>query len=277
MSAEVELAGGDLLYRVEDGVAWITLNRPDVANALTPSQRNTIIDLLRSCDEDRAVRAIVLGSTGSHFCGGADLRNEDPETGARLETSDQSQSVTVMKMMAYGANRLMPALQDCMKPVLASVQGTAAGLGVQLALSCDLVIMAEEASFIEIFVRRGLVPDGGTAYLLARLAGQQRAKELMMLGERISAAKAREYGLVTEVVPLDRLAARTAELAATLADGPTVTMGLIKRLTNRALDVDRDTALFEESLAQGLILTTSDAQEGVASFVERRPTEFRGL
>lgn len=276
MSTDVELAGGDLLYRVADGVAWITLNRPDVANALTPTQRNTVIDLLQSSDEDPAVRAIVIGSTGLHFCSGADLRSQTDESDAAAEKPNQPPASTVMKMMAYGANRLMPALQDCMKPVLASVQGMAAGIGVQLALSCDLVIMAEEASFVEVFVRRGLVPDGGTAYLLTRLAGLQRAKELMMLGERISATKAREYGLVTEVVPRERLEARTTELAATLAQGPTITMGLIKRLANRALDLDRDTALFEESLAQGLAMTTSDAQEGVASFVERRPTEFLG-
>jgi 2-(1,2-epoxy-1,2-dihydrophenyl)acetyl-CoA isomerase len=181
-----------------------------------------------------------------------------------------------MKMIAHGANRLLPAIQDCQKPVLASVQGTAAGIGVQLALACDLVIMAEEASFIEIFVRRGLVPDGGTAYLLTRLAGLQRAKELMLLGERVSAAKAREYGLVTEVVPREQLETRTAELAATLAQGPTVAMGLMKRLANRALDSDRDTALFEESLAQEMNLTSADAQEGIASFVEGRTTTFEG-
>jgi 2-(1,2-epoxy-1,2-dihydrophenyl)acetyl-CoA isomerase len=120
------------------------------------------------------------------------------------------------------------------------------------------------------------VPDGGTAYLLTRLAGLQRAKELMLLGERISATKAREYGLVTEVVPRHQLEARTAQIAATLAQGPTVAMGLMKRLANRALDGDRDTALFEESLAQELILHTTDAQEGIASFVEGRVTTFEG-
>jgi 2-(1,2-epoxy-1,2-dihydrophenyl)acetyl-CoA isomerase len=181
-----------------------------------------------------------------------------------------------MKTIAYGAHRLVTALQDCQKPVLASVQGTAAGLGVQLALACDLVLMAEEASFIEVFVRRGLVADGGAAYLLTRLAGLQRAKELMLLGDRISAAQAREYGLVTDVVPGDRLEARTAELAATLARGPTVALGLMKRLANRALDGDRTGALFDETLAQELAAKSADGQAGVAAFAERRPAEFRG-
>jgi len=284
VSTDAELAGGDLLYRVADGVAWIRLNRPETANALTPGQRDAIIGLLRDCDEDRSVRAIVLGATGRHFCGGADLRIDRPELDRpeldrpELDTGPTQHDATavVMKTIAYGAHRLVTALQDCQKPVLASVQGTAAGLGVQLALACDLVLMAEEASFIEVFVRRGLVADGGAAYLLTRLAGLQRAKELMLLGDRISAAQAREYGLVTDVVPADRLEARTAELAATLARGPTVALGLMKRLANRALDGDRTGALFDETLAQELAAKSADGQAGVAAFVERRPAEFRG-
>ena len=284
MSTDVELADGDLLHRVADGVAWIRLNRPEAANALTPAQRDAIIGLLRDCDEDRSVRAIVLGATGRHFCGGADLRIDRPELDRpELDPPAPGDTATthpatavVMKTIAYGAHRLVTALQDCQKPVLASVQGTAAGLGVQLALACDLVLMAEEASFIEVFVRRGLVADGAAAYLLTRLAGLQRAKELMLLGDRISAAKAREYGLVTDVVPGDKLEARTAELAATLAGGPTVALGLMKRLANRALDADRTGALFDETLAQELAANSADGQAGVAAFVERRPTEFRG-
>jgi 2-(1,2-epoxy-1,2-dihydrophenyl)acetyl-CoA isomerase len=289
VSTDVELVGGDLLHRVADGVAWIHLNRPEAANALTPAQRDAIIGLLRDCDEDRSVRAIVLGATGRHFCGGADLRIDrpeldrpeldrpelDPPAPGDAATTHPSTAV-VMKTIAYGAHRLVTALQDCQKPVLASVQGTAAGLGVQLALACDLVLMAEEASFIEVFVRRGLVADGGAAYLLTRLAGLQRAKELMLLGDRISAAKAREYGLVTDVVPGDKLEARTAKLAATLAGGPTVALGLMKRLANRALDADRTGALFDETLAQELAANSADGQAGVAAFVERRPAEFRG-
>jgi 2-(1,2-epoxy-1,2-dihydrophenyl)acetyl-CoA isomerase len=284
VSTDAELAGGDLLYRVADGVAWIRLNRPEAANALTPGQRDAIIGLLRDCDEDRSVRAIVLGATGRHFCGGADLRIDRPELdGPEFDRPELDTGVTqhaatamVMKTIAYGAHRLVTALQDCQKPVLASVQGTAAGLGVQLALACDLVLMAEEASFIEVFVRRGLVADGGAAYLLTRLAGLQRAKELMLLGDRISAAQAREYGLVTGVVPGDRLEARTAELAATLARGPTVALGLMKRLANRALDGDRTGALFDETLAQELAVNSADGRAGVAAFAERRPAEFRG-
>jgi 2-(1,2-epoxy-1,2-dihydrophenyl)acetyl-CoA isomerase len=276
VNADVELAGGQLLHRVDGGVAWIRLNRPDVANSLTPLLRNAVIDLLRTCDEDPSVRVVVLCASGRHFCGGADLRVDHPELDRPEELLSGPETGSVVRMIEYGTHRLVTALLDCQKPIIASVQGTAAGLGVQVALACDLVLMAQEASFIEVFVQRGIVPDGGAAYLLTRLAGLQRAKELMLLGDRVSADKARDYGLATEVVPLDELEARTAELAARLAQGPTVALGMMKRLANRALDSDRATALYEEALAQELVMTSRDAQEGVASFVERRQTDFQG-
>jgi 2-(1,2-epoxy-1,2-dihydrophenyl)acetyl-CoA isomerase len=276
VTADAELLGGDLLHRVEDGVAWIRLNRPDAGNALTPDQRNTIIDLLRRCDEDRKVRVVVLASTGRHFCTGADLRVDRPELEPDVETLTGRLPSGIMKSLSYGVSRLTVALQDCQKPIVASVHGTAAGIGVQMAVACDLVLMAEEASFIEIFVRRGIVADGGAAYLLTRLVGVQRTKELLLLGDRVNSAKALQYGLVTEVLPLEALEARTVEIARTLADGPTVAIGLMKRLANRALDVDRTTALFEEVMAQELTNASLDAREGVASFLEKRPSKFRG-
>lgn len=271
-----EFCGGDLLFTAGSGMARITLNRPDAANALTPPQRDAIVDLMRRCDEDRRIRAVVIGAAGRHFCGGADLRIDRPDLEPDVETPTGKVAGTVMKGIAYGAHRLIVAVQDCQKPVVAAVQGTAAGIGVQLALACDLVVMAAEASLIEVFVDRGLVPDGGAAYLLVRLAGLQRAKELMMLGERISAEKAQRYGLVTDVVPREEVTARAVALAARLASGPTVALGLMKRLANRALDVDRASALFEEATAQELVTTTVDTREALAAFVERRTTEFKG-
>lgn len=270
---DTELLDGQLLHRVEHGICWIRLNRPDVANALTPEQRNTIIGLLQQADEDPGVRVVVLGAVGRHFCGGADLRadrSEDDRTDGRPPPG------TVMKILGYGVQRLVAAIMDCQKPVLASVNGTAAGIGVQIALASDLVLMAEEASFIEVFVSRGIVADGGASYLLARTVGLQRAKELMLLGDRIGAAKAKDYGLATVVVPRAELEVATLEVANRLAKGPTVALGLMKRLLNRSLDIDRAAAFFEESAAQEVVMTSHDAQEGVASFVERRPTAFEG-
>lgn len=271
-----ELCGGDLLFDTDDGVARITLNRPDAANALTPDQRQGIVDLLRRCDDDRRARVVVLAANGRHFCGGADLRMDRPDLESDVETPTGKVAGTVMKGIHYGAHRLVNAIQDCQKPVVAAVQGTAAGLGVQVVLACDLIVMAEEASLIEVFVDRGLVPDGGAAYLLVRICGLIRAKELMMLGERISAEKALRYGLVTDVVPRDRVEERTTELAAKLAAGPTIALGLMKRLANRALDVDRGAALFEETMAQEIVTGTVDTQEALAAFKERRSVEFKG-
>ena len=274
MTSSESLETGTLLHRVQGGVSWITLNRPDAGNALTADQRNTIIDLLQSGDQDPAVRAIVIGATGKHFCTGADLRAPQPS-----EDGDDANGLptgTVMRMIAEGAQRLVASVLDCQKPIVASLNGTAAGIGAHLALACDLIVAAEEAGFIEVFVRRGILPDGGGAYLLPRIIGMQRAKEMVLLGDRLSAADAFSLGMVNRIVPLAELESTVGDLAARLAEGPTVALGLAKRLLNRSLDVDRATAFFEESVAQEVVMTSEDAQEGIASFVERRPTAFQG-
>jgi 2-(1,2-epoxy-1,2-dihydrophenyl)acetyl-CoA isomerase len=261
---------GSILLRTDEGISWITLNRPDAGNALTPVQRDTLITLLTDADADQTVRAVVIAASGKHFCTGADLRsassdpNQTPATGA------------IMRTLAQGSQRLILAVLDCQKPVVASVNGTAAGIGAHLTMACDLVIAAEEASFIEVFVRRGILPDGAGCYLLPRIVGMQRAKEMILLGDRVSAADAYSYGLVNRVTPLDQLESATYELASRLAEGPTIALGMAKRLVNRALDGNREAALFEESMAQELITRTGDASEGIASFVERRTAKFTG-
>jgi 2-(1,2-epoxy-1,2-dihydrophenyl)acetyl-CoA isomerase len=275
MAESESLVGGTLLRRVEDGIVWFTLNRPDAGNAITPDQRNTLIELLHDVDLDPSVRAAVIGSTGRHFCTGADLRAqstpmEEAEAGAAAPTG------TIMRMLADGAQRLIAAVLDCQKPIVAAVNGTAAGIGAHLAMACDLVVASEEAGFIEVFVRRGLLPDGGGCYLLPRVMGMQRAKEMVLLGDKLSAADAYTFGIVNRVVPASELDVTVAELAARLAQGPTITLGLAKRLLNRSLDVDRASAFFEESMAQELVTGTEDTAEGVASYKERRPTVFRG-
>ena len=275
MSEPESLADGTLLRQVDGGTVWLTLNRPDVGNALTPDQRNTLIDLLHEADLNAAVRAIVIASTGKHFCTGADLRAPQPQM-EQTEPDVDPPPGTVMRVLADGAQRLVAAVLDCQKPVVAAVNGTAAGIGAHLALACDLVVASEEASFIEVFVRRGILPDGGGCYLLPRIIGMQRAKELVMLGDRLTAADAFTFGMVNRVVPAAALEATTAELATRLAEGPTIALGLAKRLLNRSLDVDRASAFFEESMAQELVTRSEDATEGVASYVERRPTSFRG-
>ncbi|MEW2563136.1 enoyl-CoA hydratase/isomerase family protein [Streptomyces griseorubiginosus] len=258
----------EVLHVVDGQVAYLTLNRPEALNALTPPQRDHLIQLFGEASADPDIRAVVLTGTGRGFCAGADLRGG---TGAGERVAGD-----VARMIREGAQRLVAAVLDCEKPVIAAVNGTAAGLGAHLALACDLVLAAESARFIEVFVRRGLVPDGGGAYLLPRLVGPQRAKELMFFGDALSATDAERLGLVNRVVPDRELDKTAREWAARLAAGPTRALALTKQLVNASLDSDRATAFAAEATAQEINMTTADAQEGVASFVERRSPKYRG-
>ncbi|MGP3990590.1 enoyl-CoA hydratase/isomerase family protein [Streptomyces sp. 3N207] len=252
----------------DNSVSWITLDRPRALNALTWEQRERLVALLTDASANPHVRAVVLTGRGRGFCAGADLRGT-PGGGERVAGD-------VARTLERGAQRLVAAVLDCEKPVLAAVNGTAAGLGCHLALACDLVLAAEEASFVEVFVRRGLVPDGGGAYLLPRLVGPQRAKELMFFGDALPASDAERLGLVNRVVPADALEKTARAWAERLAAGPTRALALTKRLVNSSLDTDRAAAFSAEAWAQEINMTTRDAREGVASFTERRGPGFEG-
>ncbi|MFI7099908.1 enoyl-CoA hydratase/isomerase family protein [Streptomyces sp. NPDC050161] len=259
-----------ILHTTDNGVSWLTLNRPDAMNALTHDQREHLIGRLADASADPDVRAVVITATGRGFCAGADLR------GAPAARPGERVAGDVARLIRGGAQRFIGAVLDCEKPVIAAVNGTAAGLGAHLAFACDLVLAAESARFIEVFVRRGLVPDGGGAYLLPRLVGPQRAKELMFFGDALPAADAERLGLVNRVVPDDALEKTAREWAERLAAGPTRAIALTKQLVNASLDADRSTAFAAEATAQELNMTTADAQEGVASFVARRSPVYRG-
>ncbi|MFE5523377.1 enoyl-CoA hydratase/isomerase family protein [Streptomyces virginiae] len=260
----------EVLHRTENNVSWITLNRPEAMNAVTWDQRERIIALLAEASADPAVRAVVVTATGKGFCAGADLRGSPGAPAGERVAGD------VARMIRLGAQRLITAVLDCEKPVVAAVNGTAAGIGAHLALACDLVIAAEAARFIEVFVRRGLVPDGGGAYLLPRLVGPQKAKELMFFGDAVPAVEAERLGLVNRVVPAEELEATAREWAERLAQGPTRALAMTKQLVNASLDGDRAAALAAEATAQEINMTTDDANEGVASFVERRTPKYLG-
>ncbi|MFE3327787.1 enoyl-CoA hydratase/isomerase family protein [Streptomyces sp. NPDC059176] len=255
-------------HTTEHGICWITLDRPEAMNALTWDQRERIITLLSEASGDPEVRAVVVTATGKGFCAGADLRGAPP--GGPRVAGD------VARTIRLGAQRLVTAVLDCEKPVIAAVNGTAAGLGAHLAFACDLVLASTSARFIEVFVRRGLVPDGGGAYLLPRLVGPQRAKELMFFGDELSAADAERLGLVNRVVPEDALEKTARAWATRLAQGPTRALALTKQLVNASLDADRAGAFAAEAAAQEINMTTRDANEGVAAFVERRAPVYRG-
>src|SRR5947207_8408022 len=210
----------DLLYELTpSGVAWITLNRPDAGNAVTPQQRNDMAQLLTAASGDLNVRCIVITAAGDrHFCTGADLRvsklvvdNTNPPGAPERPTG------TVARTIITGAQKMVNAVLDCEKPIICAVNGTAAGIGAHLAFACDLVIASDTAKFIEVFVRRGITPDGGGAYLLTRLIGPMRAKELIFFGDDLPAERAWELGLVNGVVPAASLREEAAAWAGRLA------------------------------------------------------------
>ncbi|PPS67203.1 MULTISPECIES: enoyl-CoA hydratase/isomerase family protein [Streptomyces] len=257
-----------VLHTTTDQVLSLTLNRPESLNALTPGQREEIIRLMAEASATAEVRAVVITGAGRGFCSGADLRGAGTP-GKRLAGD-------VARTLRTGAQRLIAAVLDCEKPVIAAVNGTAAGLGAHLAFACDLVLAAESARFVEVFVRRGLVPDGGGAYLLPRLVGPQRAKELMFFGDALTAPDAERLGLVNRVVPDEELQKTARAWAERLAAGPTRALALTKQLVNASLDTDRAAAFAAEAAAQEINMTTADAREGMRSFVERRSAEFGG-
>ncbi|HEY2304038.1 MAG TPA: enoyl-CoA hydratase-related protein [Acidimicrobiales bacterium] len=264
-------------HRVERGVAWMTLNRPEAGNSLTPDQRNYLITLLDRASADLAVRAVVITAAGDrHFCTGADLRVDRPEEIPKPEGAPDRAPGFVARGITMGAQRLIAAVLDCEKPVVAAVNGTAAGIGAHLAFASDLVIASETARFIEVFVRRGIAPDGGGAYLLPRMIGMQKAKELVLFGDDTPALEAERLGLVNRVVAPDKLIDTAREWAERLAAGPTIALTQAKRLLNRSLESDRGTSFIEEATAQEVIMSSRDANEGVAAYVERRTPDFIG-
>ena len=270
-------AGDDVVRRIQDGVCYITLNRPDAGNAMTQFMRDQVAEWIRDASSDLFVRVVVVTATGDRaFCTGADL------TGGRLPPrpkpveAPDTVAGDASRMIRDGWQRLVGSIIDCEKPVIAGVNGTAAGGGMHLALACDLVIMAEEAKFIEVFIRRGIAPDAGGAWILTRLVGIQKAKELFFFGDDVPAAEAYRIGLVNKLVPRSELQAAVQEWAGRLATAPTKAIGVTKWLTNRALDVDRATSFLEEAMGQEIVTNTLDSDEGIASFVERRPPQFKG-
>jgi len=267
----------ELLARVENQVLWLTLNRPDAGNAITPAVRNRIIEHLGDASGNFDVRAVVITASGEkHFCTGADLRAGRPAPAAKPEGMPERITGDAARMIRTGIQRLIAAFLDCEKPIIAAVNGTAAGGGVAMVLASDLVVAADHARLIQVFVRRGLIPDGGPTYLLPRLVGLQKAKELVFFGDDLPAAEAERIGLVNKVVPGAELEAAAREWAERLAKGPTRTIAFAKNLLNRSLDSDRATMFEQEALTVEMVAGTADSTEGVASFVERRPTEFKG-
>ena len=259
-----------------DQVAWITLDRPEAANALNPPCRDRIRDILNGLNTSHRARcAVITGAGDRFFCSGADLRHSYGDPDRSAEVPDRVVG-DARRMMLDGQHSLFAALLDCDVPTVAAVNGTAAGMGSHLALACDLVIAGDGAKFVEVFARRGLVPDALGAWLLPRIVGVRRTMELFLLAEDLTAERAHAYGLVNRVVPHDEVQTAAAELAERLAGGPSRSFALTKWLVNRSLDADRATMAHDEAVAVELNAATEDAAEGVAAFQERRPPEWKG-
>ncbi len=250
------------VLRADNGaVRVLTINRPQAGNAVSVETRATLIGEFEAASGDPTVRAVILTAVGDrHFCTGADLRS--PQGAPRPEGVPERIAGDIARGIRVSAQRLIAAILDCEKPVVAAVNGTAAGMGVQVALACDFVLAAESARFIEVYVRRALVPDAGAAYLLPRLIGVHKAKELLMLGDDVSAADALSIGLVSRVIRDEILASEAEALAQRLASGPTRVHALTKWLVNRSLDGGRSASFEDEAIAQDLNMHTADGQEG---------------
>jgi 2-(1,2-epoxy-1,2-dihydrophenyl)acetyl-CoA isomerase len=250
-----------LLTARDGGVLTLTLNRPDKLNSFDLGLLKALGAAMLEAQEDESVRAVVVTGGGRGFCAGADLSEGTREP--------------VRRRLALRYAPIIRAMREMEKPVIAAVNGVAAGAGMSLTLAADLRIAAESASFLLAFARIGLVPDAGSTFFLPRLIGLGRAMELAMLAEQVPAAEALRIGLVNRVVPDAELTTAAAELAQRLARGP-FSLGLIKRALNQSLVSDLPTQLQHEEDLQGLAMASADFVEGVMAFRDKRPAEFQG-
>lgn len=256
-----------ILFTVEDGLATITLNRPDSLNALSAGMLGDLLSAIRKVAKPSSdVRCLMITGAGRAFCSGADLGvdafgDADRDLGEALI---QSYHPVLLEISALNI------------PVISVVNGVAAGAGMSIALSGDIVIAAKSAYFLQAFVNIGLVPDAGSTYLLPRLVGAARARALMMLGERLPAETAQAWGLIFEAVDDDMLTERGTELANSLANGPTKALGAIRQLAAQSLNNNYADQLHQESQMQRAAGRSEDCVEGVMAFIQKRPAVFKG-
>ena len=257
--------------KIESGVAVATLNRPSVRNAIDELTRSELVEILDRAANDPEISALVLTGKGTAFCAGGDISAMQQRLGA--PSGQLGGSGWLRQRRLHG---MIGALHTLEKPTIAAVNGAAAGAGLSLACACDIRVAADSASFVPAFIGIGLVPDSGGTYFLVRLLGYARAFEWMTSNRKLTAAEAHAWGLVSEVVEADRLAARAAEIGAEYAAAPTVGIGMTKRLFDRASTASLDDQLEWEAQLQTAATQTEDFREGVAAFLEKREPRFVG-
>ena len=252
------------------GVLHVRLDRPERKNALDVATIGRIVEALEAAATDESLRAIVLRGTGDDFCAGADWVASNTAGGPRPRTG------SIQRRTPLQAHRLIQLLVEVQLPVVCAVRGWAAGLGCQIALAADFTVAAEASRFWEPFLRRGFSPDSGATWLLPRLVGVTRAKELLLLGRELSGAEAARWGLIHRAVTDEQLDGAVDELVAELAGAPTVALGLTKRAIHRALESSLAEAMETEANALELSSRTADFKEGLAAFREGRAPRFEG-
>ncbi len=260
-----------LIYTKEEGIATITLNRPQKLNAFTTAMYRGLLEALEEAARDDEVRVLVITGTGRAFCVGADVKGLEEGLAKHPKPSAQPKSLTdtVRKLLTF-------PLQRMDKPVIASINGIAAGGGLDTACACDIRIASERATFSSIFVRRGLVPTMGGTYFLPRLIGIDKACEFIWTGDLIDAREAERIGLVTKVVPHDELEAATWELATKLVKGPPLAIASAKKLIYNSLDTDLESALKDVIQEYTTLSQTEDHREALRAFLEKREPVFKG-
>lgn len=256
-----------VLYDLANGVATITLNRPDAMNSLTGGMKTGLRSALERAAADEAVRAVVLTGAGRAFCAGQDLREHEDNISSGRGLDD-----TVRKHY----NPMVQSIVSMPKPVLAAVNGVAAGAGASLAFACDLIIASEKASFLMAFTKVGLAPDSGASWTLQRLVGRAKAAELLLLAEPVKANEALDLGMVNRVVPADQLDGSVRELARRLAAGPTVAYGAVKTALDHAATHTLPEALEREAELQDLCEQTSDHHSSTGAFLRKEQPVFEG-
>ncbi len=253
-----------LSVEISNSVAWITLNRPEVLNALNADIVNGITENLKNFDADSAVKGVVIKGAGRTFSAGGDIQAMTTVTPDMVED------------YVGHLNRVVLAMKRLAKPIVAQVHGFCVGAAFNLALACDLIVAADTAKFMMSFVQVGLISDGGGMYFLPRLVGVHKAKELLFLGDSISAVQAQDLGIVNRVVPEADLKGEVEHLMDRLVHGPGLAMGQMKLLADRALVSSLEDMLVAEQTTQPEMVASEDHKEGVRAFLEKRPPLFRG-
>ena len=252
--------------KIENRIAFIILNRPEVFNSFNREMALRLQDVLDDCEANNEIRAIVLTGNGKAFCAGQDLK----------EVTSPDLNPGFKKILEEHYNPIIMRLRNIEKPILAAVNGVAAGAGANIALACDVVVASDQASFIQAFSLIGLIPDSGGTFILPRLVGFQKASALAMLGDKISAEEAEKMGMIYKCVPDEEFETTVQKLANKLANMPTRALALVKNSLNQSLTNNLESQLALESKYQIEAAGTEDYAEGVMAFIEKRKPNFKG-